>query len=98
MNKNKEEVTIKRKSAVEEVCHHYWIIKSAAGPVSQGVCKFCSAKKEFGNYLRDCLEIDKENYKDWAESPWRDQGKRKGLGKFLTELKGGDRNAVTTSV
>lgn len=98
MSKNKRELTIERKSEVEGKCNHYWIIKSAAGPVSHGVCKFCGAKKEFGNYLRDCLEIDKDNYKDWAESPWRDQGKRKELGKFLTELKGGEANAVATGV
>ena len=98
MSKNKKEVTIDKLPEVEEECHHYWIIKSAAGPVSYGVCKYCHAKKEFGNYIRDCLEIDKDSYRDWAESPWRDQGEKKKLGKFLTELKGGEKDEVTTVV
>ncbi len=36
-------------SVQKEVCHHYWIIESARGPVSRGVCKFCGAQKEFHN-------------------------------------------------
>jgi len=98
MSKSKKELTIERKSEVEGECHHYWVIKSPSGPVSQGVCKYCGAKKEFGNYLRECLEIDKDSYRDWAERPWHDQGKKKELGKFVTELKGGKRNAVGTGV
>jgi hypothetical protein len=31
-------------------CKHYWIIESPKGPTSRGVCKYCGAKKEFGNY------------------------------------------------
>ena len=32
-------------------CHHYWLIESAKGPASRGVCKICGAKREFLNSL-----------------------------------------------
>ena len=31
-------------------CKHYWIIESPNGPTSRGVCKYCGAEEEFGNY------------------------------------------------
>lgn len=34
---------------IEKECTHYWLIESADGPISQGVCKFCGARKEFHN-------------------------------------------------
>ncbi len=34
-------------------CRHYWVIENAVGPVSKGICKFCSAQKEFSNYISD---------------------------------------------
>ena len=30
-------------------CRHYWIIESADGPTSKGVCRFCGVEKEFFN-------------------------------------------------
>ncbi|MFC1931782.1 hypothetical protein ACFLXJ_06260 [Chloroflexota bacterium] len=30
-------------------CTHYWIIETAGGPISRGVCKFCCEKREFNN-------------------------------------------------
>jgi hypothetical protein len=42
----------KEQSASPE-CRHYWVIENATGPVSKGICKFCSAQKEFSNYLSD---------------------------------------------
>ncbi len=33
----------------KETCRHYWVIESARGPVSKGVCKFCGAQREFHN-------------------------------------------------
>ena len=33
----------------QEECRHYWIIESADGPTSKGVCRFCGAEKEFFN-------------------------------------------------
>lgn len=41
--------SVKEKSEVEVSCRHYWIIESADGPVSKGVCKFCGEKREFLN-------------------------------------------------
>ena len=42
----------KEQGASPECCH-YWVIENAAGRVSKGICKFCSAQKEFSNYLSD---------------------------------------------
>ena len=36
---------------VADECSHYWIIEVASGPTSEGVCKFCGAKKEFLNSM-----------------------------------------------
>ena len=36
-------------SAVKTACRHYWVIESASGPTSKGVCKFCGEEKEFQN-------------------------------------------------
>ncbi len=33
----------------QETCRHYWIIESAHGPVSRGVCKICGAERQFHN-------------------------------------------------
>jgi len=44
---------IKEESTVKEQCHHYWVIESATGPTSKGVCKLCGAVKEFSNRLQD---------------------------------------------
>jgi hypothetical protein len=30
-----------------EGCRHYWVIATSSGPVSEGRCKLCGAKKEF---------------------------------------------------
>ena len=32
---------------------HYWIIKTANGPISEGVCKICKAVREFRNTLAE---------------------------------------------
>lgn len=32
-------------------CHHHWIIDSAEGPISQGVCQNCHEIKDFQNSL-----------------------------------------------
>ena len=36
-----------------EQCPHYWVIEVANGPVSQGKCKYCGAKKDFYNTFPD---------------------------------------------
>ena len=32
-------------------CRHHWIIESAEGPLSQGVCQNCHEFKEFQNSI-----------------------------------------------
>ena len=34
-----------------EECGLYWVIESATGPTSQGVCKLCGAVRSFRNSL-----------------------------------------------
>jgi len=31
--------------------HHHWIIETANGPRSEGVCKYCHAHRDFPNWL-----------------------------------------------
>lgn len=40
-------------------CPHYWVIDSATGPTSRGVCKRCGAVKEFFNSL-DAMVANRE--------------------------------------
>ena len=51
--------------ATQQVCHHHWMIESADGLVSRGVCKLCGACKDFRNYLPDCLQATEEEYESW---------------------------------
>ena len=30
-------------------CTHHWLIETAAGPVSKGMCRFCGEEREFSN-------------------------------------------------
>lgn len=30
-------------------CRHHWVIESARGPVSHGICKVCGLEKDFYN-------------------------------------------------
>lgn len=39
-------------------CRHHWVIETANGPVSWGVCQVCHEGKEFQNSIG---EIDREN-------------------------------------
>ena len=41
------------KPITKDTCCHYWLIESANGPTSRGVCKFCGAEKQFNNSLLD---------------------------------------------
>ena len=33
------------------VCQHHWLIQSADGPESNGVCRICGETREFKNYV-----------------------------------------------
>ena len=46
-------------AADPQECSHYWIIESANGPLSRGVCQFCQQVKEFENSMAD---------KKWGET------------------------------
>lgn len=51
-----------------EDCDHYWVIEIAVESVSKGVCKLCSAQKEFKNYLPDCLAESSKEYRELLTS------------------------------
>ena len=38
---------------VEEACRHHWVIETADGPTSRGVCRRCGMVKEFMNSIPD---------------------------------------------
>ncbi len=44
---------INQESTVKEQCRHHWVIESASGPISRGVCRLCGTVKEFSNRLPD---------------------------------------------
>ena len=53
-------------SRVRTACRHYWVIDRAAGSSSRGTCQICGARRQFQNYLSDCLlNADKEGYHEW---------------------------------
>jgi len=86
--------TISKESVAQQRCCHYWIIESAAGPASKGVCKFCGAQKEFKNYLLDCLEEDEEKYQEWLRRQRYDKKEKKPDEHILSRLGGVDRDAA----
>ena len=49
------EIEIPAEAPVEALeqaaCMHYWVIKPADGPVSQGACQTCGTIREFKNYV-----------------------------------------------
>ena len=51
--------------ATRALCHHHWVIGNADGRVSRGVCRVCGARKEFKNYLVDCVQATEEEYEAW---------------------------------
>ena len=59
--------------ATTQECRHYWIIAGAKGPISEGTCKLCGSRKEFKNYLQDCLNPD--NSEHWERTNWQGGGK-----------------------
>ena len=43
---------------LEISCRHHWIIDTAVGVTSKGVCKLCGAEKEFLNVIDDSIPKD----------------------------------------
>jgi len=48
--KNKVKVAVETQNDIPEAtCHHFWIIESANGPKSRGICKYCGERRDFFN-------------------------------------------------
>ena len=60
----KEGVMLLQKPPVE-TCRHHWLIESAEGPTSMGVCQFCHEAREFKNSV------------DTGEDRWVTRGRSK---------------------
>lgn len=56
-----EKANIYHEPALQKECCHYWLIESAAGPISHGVCRLCGMKRNFDNYLTNCLKAKGES-------------------------------------
>jgi hypothetical protein len=57
-------------AATENQCRHHWIIDSAEGPLSKGVCKHCGAENYFHNsFSGPSNEGRKANRLELAEIP-----------------------------
>ncbi|MBL7119581.1 MAG: hypothetical protein ISS53_02715 [Dehalococcoidia bacterium] len=69
-----------------EGCEHHWIIESAEGSVSKGVCKLCSAQKEFNNYFPDCLAESSKEYRKLLTSHGNDDEIEKGKEDTLSRV------------
>ncbi len=47
-------------------CKHHWRIETAESRTSYGECLLCRARREFPNYLSDCLiDNDQEKFEEW---------------------------------
>ncbi len=59
-------VTSTKVSAAERVeeqpseCRHHWVIESASGPTSDGICRLCGVRKQFKNYLENAAWGDND--------------------------------------
>jgi len=53
--------------------HHHWIIETANGPKSDGVCKYCHLRREFPN--------SSERF-DFTGSGGRDDGRTGDFGRW----------------
>ncbi len=46
-------VTAEVEEKTRPTCQHHWVIETANGPVSWGVCQVCHEGKEFKNSITD---------------------------------------------
>ena len=46
-------VTAEVEEKTSPACQHHWVIETANGPVSWGVCQICHEGKEFKNSITD---------------------------------------------
>jgi hypothetical protein len=57
--------TLLAKPEVQTQCRHHWIIETASGPTSPGICKICGIEKHFDNVLEETT-IDKYDASAYA--------------------------------
>ena len=51
-------------------CIHHWVIETANGPTSQGVCAVCGSSREFCNSMGESVEQKKHlNLKSKDDEP-----------------------------
>ena len=46
-----ENVAVQEVPEVVIVCQHHWVIQSADGPTSPGMCRQCGETRDFKNYV-----------------------------------------------
>lgn len=72
-----EEASEQKRRIVQ--CEHFWVIETANGPVSSGVCRLCGSRREFFNYLSDCLaDKDRDRFEEWVVKQGREKVGRRG--------------------
>jgi hypothetical protein len=47
-------------------CQHHWLIEPANGITSNGICKYCGARKQFLNIIQDVVP-DQKGLKNKSE-------------------------------
>lgn len=59
-------------------CRHHWMIDTPQSRTSHAECLLCKARREFPNYLSDCLiDSDMEKFEQWLAREGR-RGLKKG--------------------
>ena len=58
-------------------CRHHWMIETPESRTSHGQCLLCRARREFPNYLSDCLiDSDMEKFEQWLAREGRRKSKK----------------------
>ncbi len=55
-------------------CHHHWLIESACGPTSRGVCKNCGQTRDFFNAIPEPDSTAVKKHVPFTEMPELDIG------------------------
>lgn len=60
-----QEAVVEISEQLATQCRHHWIIESASGPTSKGVCRLCGAEKQFLNYVgQGSWDDDRPSYRE----------------------------------
>lgn len=46
-----------RNHVAEDQCSHYWLIETANGPKSRGICQYCGESRDFLNTIPDLTKL-----------------------------------------